>query len=92
MPPIHATAATPDVTYPHMRQAYHVPKSLMPLVGYQDRPVVSFEDPYYQGPDLNFNSKFGQLEGPPGLPGEDYFESYPTPGGDVPLFMGQYPM
>ena len=50
-----------------------VPKSLWPLVGYEDRPVASFDDPFYHGPDIGFETSFGDTSGPPSLPGYDYF-------------------
>ena len=66
-----------------------VPKSLWPLVGYTDRPVASFDDPFYHGPDIGFETSFGDTTGPPSMPGYDYFQDYPASGGDVPKFYGQ---
>ena len=66
-----------------------VPKSLWPLVGYSDRPVASFDDPFYHGPDIGFETSFGDTTGPPSMPSYDYFQDYPASGGDVPKFYGQ---
>ena len=66
-----------------------MPKSLLPLVGYQDRPVASFDDPFYHGPDIGFETSFGDTTGAPSMPGYDYFQDYPSSGGDVPKFYGQ---
>ena len=63
----------PMATQQHVNPRSVVPKSLLPLVGYQDRPVASFDDPFYHGPDIGFETSFGDTTGAPSMPGYDYF-------------------